>query len=250
MSPTTPDIHAILLDVEGTTTPIDFVLKTLFPFAAEHAGEFLRRHFQDPEIAAIVNDLRATWSGAASAGAPVWIESTPDDKIASAVAYARWLIARDSKITPLKTLQGKIWEEGFLSGQLKGEVYPDVAPALARWRQQGRRIAIFSSGSVLAQKLLFAHSTSGDLSPFIEAYFDTTTGPKREPHSYKKIAAALGQEPEETFFISDVPAELDAAQSARMRVALSLRPGIGALKTPAYPAIRGFDELFAETPSS
>lgn len=242
--PSSADIRALLLDIEGTTTPIDFVFKTLFPFASARAEGFLRRRSNDAEIKQLIAELRSTWSGAASSGAPVWIESTPDEKLSSAAAYIQWLIARDSKITPLKTLQGKIWEEGFRSGELKGEVYPDVAPAFNRWREQGRRIAIFSSGSVLAQKLLFANSTAGDLSPLLEAYFDTTTGPKREPSSYQRIATALGVPAERLLFISDVEAELDAAHAAHLQTAHSLRPGITPLTKPSHPTIHTFDELF------
>ena len=232
------------MDVEGTTTPIDFVFKTLFPFAGARAEGFLRRRANDAEINRLIAELRSTWSGAASSGAPVWIESTPEEKLASAAAYVRWLIARDSKITPLKALQGKIWEEGFRSGELKGEVYPDVAPALTRWRDQSRRIAVFSSGNVLAQKLLFANSTVGDLSSSLEAYFDTTTGLKREPYSYQRIAAALGIPAQRVLFVSDVEAELDAARTIRMHTAHSLRPGITPLSKLSHPAIRTFDELF------
>jgi len=239
-----PAIRALLLDIEGTTTPIDFVFKTLFPFAAERVEEFLRENSSDAHVKQLVAELRSTWSGAASLGAPVWMESTPEEKQASAAAYVRWLIARDSKITPLKTLQGKIWEQGFRSGALKGEVYPDVAPAFARWREQGRRIAIFSSGSVLAQKLLFAHSTAGDLSSYLEAYFDTTTGPKREPASYQKIAAALQLKREQVLFVSHIGAELDAACSAHMSATLSVRSGIAQQGPLSHPAIRTFDQLF------
>jgi enolase-phosphatase E1 len=239
-----PEIRAILLDIEGATTPIDFVFKTLFPFAGLHAEEFLRRHFDEPEVKDNVEELRRTWSGSAANGAPVWIESTHDEKMASVARYVRWLIARDSKITPLKALQGKIWEEGFLRGELKGEVYPDVAPAFARWKSQGRRMAIFSSGSMLAQKLLFSLSTAGDLSSFIEAYFDTSAGPKREAQSYKKIAAALELVPEQLVFISDVGAELDAAHEAHLHTAHSLRPGVTPLPGSAHPAIHTFAEIF------
>lgn len=236
-------VRAILLDIEGATTPIDFVFKTLFPFAAEHVEEFLRERSCDAEVKQLITELRSTWSGAASSGAPVWIESTPEEKLASAAAYIRWLIARDSKITPLKTLQGKIWEQGFRSGSLKGEVYPDVAPAFTRWRERGRRIAIFSSGSTLAQKLLFAHSTAGDLSSYLEAYFDTTTGPKREANSYRKIAGALGVSTPDVLFVSDAEAELDAAKEAGMKTAQSARPGIPPSPKVAHSAIRSFDEL-------
>lgn len=236
-------IRAVLLDIEGTTTPIDFVFKTLFPFAAEHVEEFLREHLSDPEVGKLIAELRSTWSGAAASGAPVWMESTPEEKVASAAAYVRWLIARDSKMTPLKTLQGRIWEEGFRSGALKGEVYPDVAPAFVRWSKQGKRIAIFSSGSVLAQKLLFAHSSAGDLSPFLAAYFDTTTGAKREAGSYRKIAAALGLAAANALFVSDVAAELEAAREAGMQTGHSLRPGIQPLTNSQHASIRNFDEL-------
>jgi enolase-phosphatase E1 len=241
-------IRALLLDIEGTTTPIDFVSKTLFPYAAANVEPFLCQNHSDSEIKNLIAELRSTWSGAASSGAPVWIESTSEEKLASAASYVRWLISRDSKITPLKTLQGKIWEQGFRSGALKGEVYPDLAPAFARWLTQHKRIAVFSSGSVLAQKLLFAYSTAGDLSSFIEAYFDTTTGPKREAASYRKIAAVLHLPPHQILFVSDVPAELDAALAAGMSTALSLRPGVltpvPAPPTPVHPSILTFDELF------
>jgi enolase-phosphatase E1 len=243
-------IRALLLDIEGTTTPIDFVFKTLFPYAAANVEQFLRQNHSDPKIKDLIAELRSTWSGAASSGAPVWIESSPEEKLASAASYVRWLIARDSKVTPLKTLQGKIWQQGFRCGALKGEVYPDVAPAFARWRAQHKHIAIFSSGSVLAQKLLFAHSTAGDLSSFLEAYFDTTTGPKREPASYRKIAATLQVHPKQVLFVSDVPAELDAALAAGMSTALSLRPGISPPPTPVHPSILTFDELFPENSRS
>ena len=241
--PNSSAIRALLLDIEGTTTPIDFVVKTLFPYAAADVEQFLRQNNSDSEIKDLIAELRSTWSGAASSGAPVWIESSPEEKLISAASYVRWLIARDSKITPLKALQGKIWEQGFRSGQLKGEVYPDVAPAFVRWRKQGMRLAIFSSGSVLAQRLLFTHSTAGDLSSYIEAYFDTTAGPKREPASYRKIASALQVPPDQILFVSDVPAELDAAGSGGLLTAFSLRPGISRSPSLSHTAIHNFDEV-------
>jgi len=242
-APDASSVRAVLLDIEGTTTPLDFVFKTLFPYASEHVEEFLREGSSDAEVETLIRELRCTWSGAAASGAPVWIESTANEKLASAAAYVRWLIDRDSKITPLKTLQGKIWERGFRTGALAGEVYPDVARAFARWRGQGRRIAIFSSGSVLAQKLLFAHSTAGDLSSYLEAYFDTATGPKRDRDSYKKIAALLELPPRQVLFVSDLPAELDAAASTHMQTAHSLRPGVREPESHEHPVIRSFDEV-------
>ncbi len=148
---------------------------------------------------------------------------------------------QDRKCTGLKSLQGKIWEEGYRSGELRGEVYPDVLPALERWRGQGVDIAIFSSGSVQAQRSLFRNSVAGDLTRFIKAYFDTTTGPKREPESYARISAALERAPSDVLFVSDIGAELDAARMAGMRTALCVRepgqvPGV-------HPVIHSFEEI-------
>lgn len=239
-------MRAILLDIEGTTTPIDFVFKTLFPFASAQVEEFLRRHFREPEVGALIVALKENHAEHPDSQAPHWAVTSGEAVIGCAAAYTRWLISRDSKITALKTLQGKIWEEGFLRGLLRGELYPDVAPALARWKEQGRRMAIFSSGSVLAQKLLFAHSTAGDLSSFLEAYFDTTTGAKREPASYRKIAGSLRLAPGEILFVSDVGEELDAASSAGMKTVHSLRPGVAPLAVQIHAEVESFAELFPE----
>jgi enolase-phosphatase E1 len=238
------EIRAILLDIEGTTTPVDFVFKTLFPFASKHAEDFLRRHFQEADIASLLDQLYSTRERDAAAAA--WQRRADERNLDGAAAYIRWLIAQDSKITPLKALQGRIWEEGFRRGELSGEVYPDVAPALARWTAQARRIAIFSSGSILAQKLLFANSTAGDLSAFLDGYFDTTSGPKREAASYKRIADAMGLHPHECLFVSDVVEELDAARAAGMETALSLRPGVARPRTAVHPEIHDFSGLFAD----
>jgi enolase-phosphatase E1 len=150
---------------------------------------------------------------------------------------------RDRKSTGLKSLQGKIWEEGYRAGDLRGEVYPDVPPALERWRRQGTDIAIFSSGSVQAQRSLFGHTTAGDLTRFIRSYFDTTTGPKTAPESYLQIAAALDRPPSEVLFLSDVGAELDAASAAGMETALCVRTPSSGVSTSAHPIIHGFDQL-------
>lgn len=239
------NIKALLLDIEGTTTPVDFVYKTLFPFAASHVEEFLRAHRSDTEIDGLLSELR-TENGMDRArmdAAPAWNETTETERIGSASAYVKWLIEKDRKLTPLKTLQGKIWEEGFRTGELKGEVYEDVAPAFSRWKRWGKRIAIFSSGSVLAQKLLFAHSTAGDLSIFLSGYFDTTTGPKREAESYRKISRELQLKPDEILFISDVVEELDAAKLAGMVTALAVR-GDAQIPDGGHPAITKFSEIF------
>ena len=207
-------LNAILLDVEGTTTPIEFVHTTLFGYARARVQGFLERHEADSDVQADIALLRAEHSAELPA---------PTPPMASVAAYVHWLIDHDRKSTGLKSLQGKIWHEGYEAGDLRGEVYPDVAPALERWHEQGIDVAIFSSGSVQAQRDLFGHSTAGDLTPFIRAYFDTTTGPKAEPQSYASIAAALGHPPASVLFFSDIVAELDAARAAGMVTALCVR---------------------------
>lgn len=246
MHPAFESARAILLDIEGTTTPISFVYRTLFPFAAAHVEEFLQQHSTDDEVSDLVAQLRVHREAQAehSVNLPPWSDVSVGERLHSAAAYVRYLMERDSKITLLKSLQGKIWEAGYRSGELRGDVYPDVPHALVRWRAQGRRVAIFSSGSILAQKLLFAHSTAGDLTKFLDAFFDTTTGAKQDPQSYQCIAAALALTPREILFLSDVTAELDAARAAGMQTVLSLRPDVTKPGRLAHPCIRTFDEVF------
>ena len=238
--------RGVLLDVEGTTTPIDFVSKTLFPYASTHVEEFLTTHLQDDDVRSLLDELRRCHERDTKVDPSLqtWSDVGSSDSVHSAVSYVRWLIGRDSKLTPLKTLQGKIWEVGYRSGELHGAVYPDVAPALARWRAQSRSVAIFSSGSVLAQKLLFGHSTAGDLTTFLDGFFDTTTGPKREGESYRQIAAALHVASSTVLFLSDTTAELDASRVAGMRTALVSRPGSVAPAACHHPIVRSFDEVF------
>jgi enolase-phosphatase E1 len=241
-------VRAILLDIEGTTTPIDFVYKTLFPYARARLGEFLLRRAAEPEIPEDIAALRAQYraDSLANLEPPQWLEHPPQAELASATGYALWLMDRDSKCAALKSLQGKIWREGYERGELQGEVYADVAPALSRWVSDGKLVAIFSSGSVLAQKLLFRSTTAGDLTRFINAYFDTTTGPKNAPESYVKIARSLALEPAAILFVSDVTKELDAARAAGMKTALSVRPGTAEPAAPSHPAIHSFDEIFSQ----
>jgi len=149
---------------------------------------------------------------------------------------------QDRKSTGLKSLQGKIWEEGYRSGELKGEVYPDVLPALERWRAEGIDVAIFSSGSVQAQRSLFRNSVAGDLTRFIRGYFDTTTGPKREPESYTRIAGAVQRSPSEVLFVSDIAEELDAAKAAGMRTALCVRRLESRHPASEHQVIHSFEE--------
>jgi enolase-phosphatase E1 len=216
-----PDVRAVLLDIEGTTTSVRFVYDVLFPYARENMADFLRA-----SSLAEIDLLRAEHLvERPEDDPPPWSETTPDERTRSATRYALWLMDRDRKSTALKAVQGRIWERGYRDGRLRGHVYDDVPRALARWKRQGLAIHIFSSGSVLAQKLIFGRSTAGDLLPSIDGHFDTTTGPKREPSSYARIAAAMGQPPDRVLFVSDVEEELDAAAAAGLRTALVVREG-------------------------
>lgn len=242
----TQQISAVLLDVEGTTTPIDFVYKTLFPYALSHAEQFLKQHASEPDVSADLQALRRERAADVSKGMdpPPFAEDTPENEMESAVAYMNWLTARDSKLPPFKVLQGKIWREGYASGQLRAQLFDDVPHALQRWQKQGKIICIFSGGSVLAQKLLFANTNAGDLTAHISGYFDTSVGAKTNPNSYKKIAGAIEKNPSEILFISDVTAELDAAAAAGFQTRLSIRPGNRAQPPSDHRVIHSFDEVF------
>jgi enolase-phosphatase E1 len=231
-------IKIILLDIEGTTTPIDFVYQVLFPYARNHVLDFLSQHWDESQ--AEISQLKS--EHAADEQQNLHPPSLDSSQLASVVEYIFWLMDQDRKATPLKSLQGKIWEAGYKNGDLKSQLFLDVPMAFEKWQQQ--RICIFSSGSVLAQKLLFTFTEFGDLSKFISGWFDTIIGNKREAESYHRIAAALESEPENILFVSDVTAELEAAQSAGMQTRLSLRDG-NPLQPNAqnFKAITSFEQL-------
>jgi len=243
---TQPDpvpVRAILLDVEGTTTPIAFVHEVLFPFARTHIGDYLRAHAGTTDTHQLIADLEQEHANdmAQQHDPPTLIDGPK--RIESIIAYVQWLIDRDRKSTVLKSLQGKIWRSGYVDGSLKAPIFGDVAPALARWRSAGLEVGIFSSGSILAQQLLFAHTEVGDLTHLIDYYFDTTTGSKTASNSYKEIAVALSRSTQEILFISDVMAELGAASTAGMQTLLCVRPGNHFRSTGPNPQIRSFDEV-------
>ncbi len=246
---TDANVRAILLDIEGTTTPVAFVYDVLFPFARQHLDEFLQQQRVMDQTRGLV-DLASEFSAehrsdvARGEAPPDWRDDSDESVLKSVTHYVFWLMDHDRKSTALKSLQGKIWEAGYLSGRLRGEVYPDVAPAFVRWTKQQKRICIYSSGSVLAQKLLFAHTTDGDLTGYISGYFDTTIGPKREPASYRSISEQIELPAGEILFLSDVTAELEAAKTAGLQTILSVRPGNleGASSWPA--SVNNFDAIF------
>jgi enolase-phosphatase E1 len=226
-SRTTASIRHILLDIEGTVLPIAFVHDVLFPYARLRVEQYLTVHFGSSELLADLDKLRQEHFADVQQEQqpPPLIEGSKDVEITSLTAYLHWLIDRDRKSTGLKSLQGKIWKEGYRDGTLKAELFEDVARAMRTWRSTGLKISIFSSGSKLAQQLLFAHTNSGDLTSLINSYFDTTIGPKTGVESYQKIASSLELPAREILFISDVVAELDAAGAAELQTILCMRPG-------------------------
>lgn len=238
----TPAMRVILLDIEGTTTPISFVYEILFPFARERMRAFVQAQLTESAFAPTLDALHKESEAERSAGhdAPL-VPKNPTD--ANIVAdFALWLMDKDRKSTALKEIQGQIWREGYENGTLKGVVYPDVHEAMKRWKDAGRRVAIYSSGSIQAQKLIFGYSDLGDLRPLIDAYFDTTTGPKKEAESYQRIARALDVQPADILFLSDNIDELHAASAAGVNVRLAVRPGNAPVMSDAYARVEQFKE--------
>jgi enolase-phosphatase E1 len=205
-------VKAILTDIEGTTSSLSFVKEVLFPYAAERLPAFVRAYRDDPQVAQLLEDARAATDGAG-------------DEDALIAAMLDW-IATDRKITPLKALQGLVWEEGYARGDFRGHIYEDAARRLRAWRAAGLRLYVYSSGSVHAQKLLFGHTEHGDLTPVFSGFFDTRIGGKRERESYRAIASEIGLLPAEILFLSDIREELDAARDAGMSTTALRREGV------------------------
>ena len=190
----------ILTDIEGTTTPLAFVHNTLFPYARTRLPALITR--PGPAVQAVLANVPGP------------------DQLATLLAW----MDRDVKAGPLKTLQGIAWADGYLDGSIIGALYPDVAPALVRWHAAGIGLAVYSSGSVAAQRLLFRHSVAGNLEGLFAAFFDTATGNKRDPPSYSAIATSCGTAPTDILFLSDVAEELDAADQAGLSTCQLIRP--------------------------
>ena len=223
-------IRAIVTDIEGTATSIAFVRDSLFPYARRRLGEYLAAHREDEAVLRIIADARAL------AG-----DDTLDDQAVIDLLIG-WSDA-DRKITPLKALQGLIWTQGFRDGELVGDVYDDAARSFREWHEAGYRLHVYSSGSILAQKLVFGHTPHGDLATLFSGFFDTTTGPKLEADSYRAITAALGLEPGEILFLSDSIGELDAAREAGLAT-IALDRGEAVIPPgQTHPVAKTFDAI-------
>lgn len=221
-------IRAILTDIEGTTSSLSFVKDILFPYARQRLRAFVDAHAQKPAVARELAEV------ARLAGRALSPTEAADQLIA-------W-IDEDRKATPLKALQGMIWETGYRQGDFFGHMYEDAARRLREWQAAGLRLYVFSSGSVQAQKLLFAHTKFGDLTPLFSGYFDTRIGPKQEPAAYRAIAEAIGLASEDILFLSDIEAELKAARAAGMATTRLVRED-GPVPLSNHALARNFDEI-------
>jgi enolase-phosphatase E1 len=238
-------VRGVVLDIEGTTTPISFVYDVLFPYARTHLREFLETHGPTGLLAEVDRQLREEHAADVARGdaPPPLPADVSSGNAVDLEPYVLWLMDRDRKSAGLKLLQGLIWQRGFTDGTLRGELFPDVAPALDRWRSRSIDVAIYSSGSVLAQRLIFGHTPAGDLTPQISQFFDATIGPKRSSDSYRYIASELHLAPNELLFLSDVHAELAAARAAGFKTLLCARPGNPEQPREDEASIETFDEI-------
>lgn len=270
-------VRGVLLDIEGTTSSIHFVYEVMFPFVRRELETFLARHWRNPQVATALEQM-AVDAGYSSLDA--WLQSdvpgtnregekaTPPldpSEVAEPEAGTALpltaeqrrvvqetirLMDQDVKATGLKQLQGAIWEGGFRSGELQAHLYDDVPDALRRWVEQGLDVRIYSSGSIAAQQLFFGHTVAGNLLPLLSGHYDTTTGPKREASSYRRIAEAMQFAPADILFLSDIVAELDAAREAGLQTALCRRPGNGDPGPHPHPELRSFSELDCRLPGN
>jgi enolase-phosphatase E1 len=228
------EIRAIVTDIEGTTSSIDFVRDVLFPYARKRLPAFVETHGNQPEVQHWLHEA-AREAGLVEAGRQDIIE-----------LLLQW-IDQDRKSTALKALQGMIWKDGYAAGDYRAHMYPEVAARLRDWRADGLRLYVYSSGSVPAQKLFFHYSEAGDLTPLFAGYFDTETGPKREAESYRRIAEAIGEQPPHLLFLSDIVEELDAAQAAGFQTGWLVREPQALPDSPGHPVFRDFNAI---TPSA
>ncbi|MFN2310000.1 MAG: acireductone synthase [Gammaproteobacteria bacterium] len=204
-------VRAVVTDIEGTTSALAFVKDVLFPYARARLADYVAAHAQVPAVRALLDEANVAAGGGL-------------DDAGIVAQLLRW-IDEDRKLTPLKSLQGLIWEAGYRDGDFQGHVYADAAAQLRAWQARGLRLYVYSSGSVYAQRLLFGHSEAGDLTPLFSGYYDTSIGAKREPAAYRAIAADIGLPAQEILFLSDIVEELDAARAAGMQTLHLVREG-------------------------
>ncbi|HSX25813.1 MAG TPA: acireductone synthase [Chlamydiales bacterium] len=219
-------VKAMLTDIEGTTTSISFVHDVLFPYAKKNVGEYLYAHQMDEAVLQIVQEVKEMAK----------VESL-DQVIGTLLSW----MEQDKKLTPLKTLQGLMWDEGYRRGDFQGHLYEDAYLQMKGWKERGMPLYVYSSGSVHAQKLLFSHSNYGDITPFFSGYFDTKVGIKKESASYTAIAEKMGLAPEEVLFLTDSMDEVKAAKAVGMQTVLVCREGTSATGCPSVSSFYQID---------
>jgi enolase-phosphatase E1 len=224
------EIRAIVTDIEGTTSSLSFVREVLFPYARKRLPAFVETHGDRPEV--------QHWLHEAAREA----ELTEASRQEIIELLLQW-IDLDRKSTALKALQGMIWEEGYVAGDYRAHLYPDVPAKLRSWRADGLQLYVYSSGSVQAQQLFFGYSEAGDLTPLFRGYFDTETGSKREAASYVRIAEAIGEQPQHILFLSDIVEELDAAREAGFHTGWLIRPPLTLPANPSHAIYRDFHAI-------
>lgn len=222
-------IKAIVCDIEGTTSSLSFVKQTLFPYARQRMPAYIAQHGDDPAVATLIGEVKNAMG-------------QPHADLQAVTAQLVAWIDEDKKITPLKAIQGLIWEQGYRQGDYLGHVYDDAYEKLTQWHAAGIALYIFSSGSVYAQKLLFSHSQFGDMTVLFTDYFDTTIGAKQEPQAYHTIAGRIGRSASEILFLSDTVRELDAAQIAGMSTVCVVRDGQYDTDNP-HPQVVNFYDI-------
>jgi len=230
-------IRAIVTDIEGTTSSLSFVKDVLFPYAAEHLRDYVMEHRTET---AVRNQLNATAE----------LAGLPSHDVKPLIRQLSDWIASDTKATPLKALQGMIWEGGYRSGAYKAHLYDDAIRGLHDWHEKGLSLYVYSSGSIHAQQLFFEFSRYGDVRALFRDYFDTTTGNKHDAGSYEAIARAITEPPGEILFLSDIEAELDAASGAGYKTCRLARPedyGDAATNIASgHPVFQSFDDIALE----
>ncbi|MGH1403949.1 MAG: acireductone synthase [Alphaproteobacteria bacterium] len=230
------EIKAIVTDIEGTTSSLSFVKDTLFPYAVAHLPDFIWDHEHDKDVMQLLNDVRSE-------------ENNTDLNTQEVIEVLLRYIDEDQKVTPLKALQGMIWEEGYKNGELVGHIYDDALTGLKRWKDQGIDLYVYSSGSVPAQKLLFGNTHVGDITSLFSGYFDTETGGKKETESYEKIAGIVGFPVNEILFLSDSVEEINAAATAGMNVIILDREK-ALFDALGHAVLHNFEDILAEPVSA
>ncbi|XP_004488728.1 probable bifunctional methylthioribulose-1-phosphate dehydratase/enolase-phosphatase E1 [Cicer arietinum] len=245
-----PFPRCVVLDIEGTTTPISFVSEVLFPYARDNVGRHLSATYDTSETKADIKLLRSQVESDLEQGIASAVPIPSDDAgkeevIAALVANVDAMIKADRKITALKELQGHIWQTGYANDELEGIVFDDVPEALEKWNALGIKVYIYSSGSRLAQRLIFGKTNYGDLRKFLSGFFDTTVGNKKETKSYVEISQSLGvDKPSDILFVTDVYQEATAAKAAGLEVIISIRPGNGPLpENHGFKTVKSFSEI-------